>query len=245
MAPDQVLWHELFRSRRVTYVVPADTSFVMVEEMEKRAIPLSEYETWAGVELYDHIYMSYLKVQKYTSVMDLQIISRIQRHSKASPEQFTIRASRDLKLSDLKDGNVILLGSSFSNPWVSIIEPQLNFQFHYDPVFSRNWITNLHPRLQEQPAYSSSWSRYSHTSYALLALAENPNHAGRVLVIEGLDGAGTDAAASFLFSHALRPVLSSARRPDGSLHNFEVLLETTAVDSHATETQIIAQRIGN
>lgn len=245
LAPDARLWHELFQSKRTTYVVPADTSFVMVQEMEKRAIPLSEYETWAGVELYNHVYTSYLKAQKYTSVLDLQIVSRIQAHSNASPEQLAIRAARDVKLSDLNSGNAILLGSSFSNPWVSIVESQLNFQFHYDPTLNRGWIANLHPIPHELTTYTSNWSSYTHVTYALLALEQNPSQTGRVLVIEGLDGAGTEAAANFLFSDALRPVLAAARSRDGSLRNFEVLLETTSVDSHATQTQIVAERIGD
>lgn len=245
LTPDALLWHELFQSGRTTYVVPADTSFVMVQEMEKRAIPLSEYETWAGVELYNHVYTSYLKAQKYTSVLDLQIVSRILNHSRTAPERLVIRAARDVKLSDLNSGNAILLGSSFSNPWVSIVEPQLNFQFHYSPTLNRGWIANLHPIPHELPAYTSNWSSYTHVTYALLALEQNPSQTGRVLVIEGLDGAGTESASNFLFSNALRPVLAAARRQDGSLRNFEVLLETTSVGSHATQTQIVAERTSN
>ncbi len=238
------IWRQIFVRDKNTFIVPADTGFVMLQEMDKRTYSLSEYETWPGVEQFDHIYTSYLRAQKYTSVLDLRIISQIERRPEAKPERSIIRSARDLKVEDLSEGNAVLLGSIFSNPWVAVVEPQLNFHFVYDPSTNRSWISNLHPRSGEQPVYSTGWSSYSHGTYAVLALVPNLHRTGHILLIQGLDGPGTEAATEMLFSgRALQPILIAARRSDGSLRGFEVLLRATSLESHATETSIIAYRI--
>jgi hypothetical protein len=60
-------------------------------------------------------------------------------------------------------------------------------------------------------------------------------------MLEGLDGAGTDAAQDMLFhSDALQGVVAKSRQADGTLGGFEVLLGSTSVDSHSTGTHIVA-----
>jgi hypothetical protein len=63
-------------------------------------------------------------------------------------------------------------------------------------------------------------------------------------MIQGLDVAGTQAAAETLFrGDAIAPVLKKATLPDGKLRSFEVLLQSTSIQSNAANTQIIASRI--
>jgi hypothetical protein len=237
------IWREVFRHGQNTYLVPADTGFVMLQEMSKRTFSLAEYETWPGVEQFDHVYTSYLRAQKYTSVLDVRIVSRIERRPEAEPDRFIIRSARDLKVEDLNEGNAVMLGSIFSNPWVAVVEPQLNFHFVYHPSSNRSWISNLHPRNGEQPLYSTGWSSYSHGTYAVLALVPNLNKTGHILLIQGLDGAGTEAATEMLFSvDALRPIITAARRADSSLRGFEVLLQANSLASLLIESWIEPHR---
>ncbi len=78
----------------------------------------------------------------------------------------------------------------------------------------------------------------------LIAFLPNLGGNGHLLVLEGLDVAGTQAAAEMLLHpSAIDPILKSATRPDGSLRNFEVLLRSTSIESNATGTQVIASRI--
>jgi hypothetical protein len=65
-----------------------------------------------------------------------------------------------------------------------------------------------------------------------------------MLLIQGLDVAGTQAAAETLFrGGAIAPVLKEAALPGGGLRSFEVLLQSTSIESNAANTQIIASRI--
>lgn len=237
-------WRQVFVRNKNTFIVPADTGFVMVQEMDRRTYSLAEYESWPSVEQYNHIYSTYLRTQRYTSVLDLRMVELFDHRPEAGSSRLVIHAARDLKIEDLSEGNAILLGSIYSNPWVEVFQNRLNFRFVYDPANNRSSIVNLHPQSGEQANYGSSWDSYSHNTYAVLAFVPNLSHTGHVLLIQGLDGAGTEAAASLLLNaEAFRPILDRARRRDGSFRGFEVLIDATSVDSHATSPHILAQRL--
>jgi hypothetical protein len=239
-----VFWGQLFPTGNNTYIVPADTGFVMLQEMSGKTYTLAEYEAWPGIELYDHKYASYLRAQRYTSMLDLQLVSQLERRPEADPNRTVLRSARDLKIDDLNNGNAILLGSIYSNPWIEVFQSKLNFHFVYSPSENRAWIANLHPLPGEDQKYFSSWSSYSHTTYAVLAYLPNLGMSGHVLLVQGMDGSGTQAAAQMIFNgENLRQILSHVRRPDGSLKSFEVLLRATDIGSHATNPQILSVRL--
>jgi hypothetical protein len=96
----------------------------------------------------------------------------------------------------------------------------------------------------EAPKYDSHWNEPSHETYALIVLIPNLRGRGNMLLIEGLDVAGTEAAAEVLFHpDLLSPILDKARRADGGLRPFEVLLRSTSIQSNAAGTQVVAARI--
>ena len=100
------------------------------------------------------------------------------------------------------------------------------------------------PQPGEAATYASHWNEPAHETFALIAFLPNLSGNGHLLVLEGLDVAGTQAAAEMLFHpSAIDPILKRATRPDGSLRNFEVLLRSTSIESNATGTQVIASRI--
>jgi hypothetical protein len=80
----------------------------------------------------------------------------------------------------------------------------------------------------------------------VLAFIPNLNRTGHMLLVQGLDTAGTEAAVNFLFRQdRLNEVMEKARRPDGTLGSFEVLLEATSLDSHATTIRVLSVRTLN
>ena len=237
-------WREIFARGKNTSIVPADTGFVMIQEMDRRTYSLAEYESWPSIEQYNHVYTSYLRAQRYTSVLDLRLVEWLDHRPEAASSRVSIRSARDFKIEDMSDGSTILLGSIYSNPWIEVFQNRLNFHFVYSPAGNSSSIVNLHPLPGEQPNYGSAWTSYSHKTYAVLAFLPNLNHTGHVLLIQGLDGAGTEAAANLLLSpDEFRPILEQARQRDGSFRSFEVLIDATSVDSHATGPHILSLRL--
>jgi hypothetical protein len=103
---------------------------------------------------------------------------------------------------------------------------------------------NLKPQPGEAASYTSHWSEPTHDTYAVIRFFPNLSGYGKLLVLGGLDAAATQAAGEALLRpEAITPILQRARRPDGSLAAFEVLLRATSIEANATDTHVIAYRI--
>jgi hypothetical protein len=188
--------------------------------------------------------MADLNQQRYTSMADLDTVLKFSRLAEAAPDRFTVRYARELHMEDLKDSNAILIGSSFSNPWVELFQKNLNFEFDYQPRPNESEIINRHPLQGELAVYANDANAPSHRTYAVIALVPNLNDTGWVLIIEGLTMAGTQAATDILFNRdAMLPVLNKARAATGQLKPFELLIETRSFGSNAPQATIIASRI--
>ncbi len=239
------LWTELFSSARDTFVIPSDISFVILQQANRRTFSLAEYLDWFSAEApADHLAMSYLKDKTYTSVLNLNVVSSLQRLPEIIRDRFIIRAAQNIRLDDLRDGNAILLGSNFSNPWDELFNKSLNFQFVNHPESDRYWIANLHPAPGEQAIYEATTSHDAHQTYAVIAFRPNLDHTGHVLLLQGIDAAGTQAAADMLFGAAgLQALLRTATTAQG-LRGFEILIEASSLDadSHPTSARIVATR---
>jgi hypothetical protein len=159
-------------------------------------------------------------------------------------ERTFLRFPRDLRLDDLKNASAILIGSVGSNPWASIAESSTNFRIVYRQGMRSATIVNMKPQQGEAASYVSHWNEPAHETYALIAFVPNLGGSGRLLLLQGLDVAGTQASAETLFHPAaIAPILRQATRSDGSLRFFEILLRSTSIDSNSTGTQVVASRI--
>jgi hypothetical protein len=77
---------------------------------------------------------------------------------------------------------------------------------------------------------------------------QNLNKNGHVLLLQGLDAAGTQAAADLLFkSDDMQSAVKTALNHQGTTGSFELLIEVNSLDanSHATDSRIIASRFYN
>jgi hypothetical protein len=109
--------------------------------------------------------------------------------------------------------------------WASVAETSANFRIVYGPGMEGATILNAHPQPGDAPSYVSHWKAPAHDTFALIAFLPNLRGNGCLLLLRGLDVAGTQAAAEALIhSDTISPILRSATRPDGSLRFFEILL---------------------
>lgn len=245
--PSHALWAQIFNSRQ-TFVVPADDGIVMFQNLTGHSVHLAEYISRsylsiAGPYHIDQRNMEDLDAQRYTSVADLDAVLRFSRLPEEQPDHVLVRYARELHMDDLKDANAILLGSSYSNPWVELFQKNLNFEFSYEPRPNESYITNKHPLVGESPVYRNDAATASHRTYAVVALVPNLNNTGWVLLVEGLTMAGTQAGVDTLFNRdAMQPILQRAKMANGALRPFEVLIETRSFGSSAPQANVIATR---
>jgi hypothetical protein len=248
MAPAHTLWAALFGGPGNCYIVPSDAGFNLLEDLSRRPVPLAEYISGSfqtmpltGVDAHS---AEDLRSQQLTPFVDLQIAASIAHLTEDNPQRVFIRFPRDLRLDDLKSSNAVIIGSVGSNPWAGLAEGNANFRIVDRPGMEGAVILDTNPKPGEAASYASHWNEPAHETFALITFLPNLSGNGHVLVLQGLDVAGTQAAAEMLLHpSAIDAILKSATRGDGSLRNFEVLLRSTSIESSATGTQVIASRI--
>jgi len=243
------LWARLFDKSHQTLIVPSDAGIVMIQNLTGHLVPLSEYINRDYLSLkspynIDAQNMRDLDAQRYTNVTDLNAAMRFSRLPESNDGHLVVRYSRELHMGDLKDANVILLGSNFSNPWAELFEKNMNFEFSYQPHPNASLILNKHPQGGELSTYQNDATGPSHRTYAVIALVPNLNNTGWVLLAEGLTMAGTQAAVDTLFNRdVMRPLLGQFANADGSLNPFEILIETRSFGSDSPQATVVATRV--
>ncbi|HEX4068110.1 MAG TPA: hypothetical protein VHZ09_18975 [Acidobacteriaceae bacterium] len=246
--PTSPLWNALFGGSAPTYIVPADAGLNILEDLSRRPIPLADYidGAYSGTPLppMDAHSAQDLRSQYFTSFVDLQIISSLSRLPQFNPQRAVMRFPRDLRLDDLRNANGVIIGSVGSNPWAAIAESHANFRIVYREGMQGATIVNAAPERGESATYVSHWNEPAHETFALISWLPNLEGNGHILVLQGLDVAGTQASGDALFHpSAIAPILRRATRPDGSLRSFEILLRSTSIESSATQTEVIGSRI--
>jgi len=251
-APSHLLWSQIFNKDRDTLVVPADSGFGILQNLSGRPFRLGDYANGTylsnigPISGVDSRNLNDIGTQRYTSVVDLNIAVSLSHRPELTPEHFFIRYARDLRMEDLKHSNAIFLGSLHSNPWVELFQKDLNFVLEYRPEVDNSVVLNRHPQKGESEIYKNAWDDDSRLTYAVLALVPSLDGKGYVILLEGLNMAATQAAADFLLNEqAMNPVLKNARRLDGTLLPFELLLETTSIAANSPEVRMIAARYGS
>jgi hypothetical protein len=243
------LWGSFLRSDRPTTIVCSDTSLAILQDLTEHSVTLpaylnSEYSTHVvdAVGTTPEVVRD-LSTRRYTSIVDVRILTRFYQLSGVLPDRIQFRYSRDVRPDDLKNGSVILLGAQQSDPWVGLFEPHMNF-FLQDNLHQRIFsVINRSPRKGELARYDYDRSKPSPKVYGVAALQPGLSESSRVLILEGTSMAGTEAAADFMFDDAaLLPFLAKIRNPDGSLPYFEVLLQSDYLSGSASQLQIIAYR---
>ncbi len=105
-------------------------------------------------------------------------------------------------------------------------------------------IINKRPLAGEMSIYANGRNDPTHPTYAVVAFVPNLEGTGRVLLVEGLNMAGTQAAGDFLLNEtAIGSIIQEAALPNGSLKSFELLLETSNIGANAPRARLIARRI--
>jgi hypothetical protein len=246
-SPMHSFWASVFRPDRDTVIVTADSGFGTLQDVLGRRLSLADYTSLQlgklSLQSPDKYVANDLASQRYTSMTDLETAVAFSHLPEAVPSRLRIRFARDLRMEDLKDDNVVLLGSAFTNPWAELFEKNLAFELVGD-VGAHSWkILNRHPAPGEATSYQGERDDPSHKTYARIAWVPNVDHTGHILMLQGLDMAGTQAAAqSLLHSTALMDVWQKANgcnTPDAS---FEVLLGTTSISSNAGMIRVLATR---
>lgn len=249
-SPAHVLWTQLFQPNRNTLIVVADSGFGILQNLSRHPVGVDEYVNgtfrsllYPGSGL-DEGNFNDLSQQRYTSIVNLDVAAALVRLPEYLPLRTQIRFARSVTAEDIKNSNVILIGSKHSDPWVSLFEKKLNFRLEYTPQVDDSYVLNEHLEAGEQKIYHNGAHETGNHTYGTVAYLPGLDGRGHVLIIQGLDMAATQAAADVLLrGTGIASVLNDAAHADGSLRPFEVLVETTSIGAANPGADIVARRV--
>jgi hypothetical protein len=250
---DGSIWPRMFDGRQQTTIVASDYIFSMVQEAAGRTLTLDEY---LGADYFNRV--SQLNAESgldrlfpniaqrhYTGFENVNMTARLAGLKAAQSTRTVVRFARDMTMRDIGAGNLILLGSKQSNPWVLLYENKLNYRFEYQSASHSIYVVNRAPRKGEDAEYRpSALDATSRVIYGAIALVPNINHGGNVLIMQGTSMSGPEVALEFLDSPALyRDLVRKLGARDGAVPYFEALIRTQSVNGVAAESSIAAARM--
>jgi hypothetical protein len=239
-------------------LVVADINYGMLRLVDEHPVTLEQYLSASyrsgAAFMNPHSTTRDERVNKYlsgsllTSYADVVVVDTLLRLSGDSRDRIAVRSARELRPRDLEQGAFVFVGSPSSNPWVSYFEDKLNFQEGEGKVGeSQKFFQNEHPKPGEQGTYQGlAFTGSSGEDYATISLLPLANGRGSVLILQGLQQEGTEAAGLFLADASNRQKLQEALGFSGSPTQpvyFEALIRTQAVAGAPNATSIVATRV--
>lgn len=242
-------WSVLTGSSHVTHLITSDPNIVFVQTTTGSEISVSDYanrkyipdsNTLTPERL--RLVRTFLGADNSAAAIDPPIALRIAAVFRGST-RIEARAARSIQLSDLKsDDNFIFLGSPRSNPWTALFNSQLDFRFVFDKGTGQEVIQDVHPQIGELPTYiptAHGWT--TGRSYAIIAFIQNPDQNGRVLLIAGANGEGTEAAGKLATDlPRLSAALNRCGTRESKLKSFELLLGLNTLAGSSNDVGILA-----
>jgi len=246
------LWVELFNREHETYVVCADSAWVLVQEVTGTPATLSDYvdrnysSKARNAAPAVAALLSILTQRQYTNISDVRLVQAILQLNDEYRHHTTVRSARNVQFIDFKKGNFVLIGSKRANPWVELFEPLLNFRFAYDPVKHRSGFHNESPKSGESEFYWVEHNSPQQTqTYSVIAYVPNLSRNGTVLLIAGATGEGTEAAGESITNpeFSLRMLKQIGALSGDRVPYFEVLLKSGTIGGTPKNAEIVAYRL--
>jgi len=258
-APPALSWpfSQIFDTRHQTIIVVADSNYGMARILSSQPGSLDQYlhrEFLQGPEASkigaaNSRLSEYLSNSTLTSFADVADVVALYRLAGPLQTQVLVRYPRDLRLRDLDHDNYVFIGSPGSNPWITLLQDKLNFRESEGVVGnSAKMFVNRNPLPGEQAQYEGlRWTGTMGEDYATISLLPNATHDGSVLVLQGLQQEGTEAAGRFLADpENLRQLMNALGISIAEDHAqniwFEALIRSRTVSGAPNTTTLVAVR---
>jgi hypothetical protein len=247
---------QVFDKHHQTTLVVADSNYGMERIVTGNRGSLDQYlrrelantPEMAKLSAGESRFRAYVSESTLTSFADVADVVSLLKAAGSLQGQVVVRYPRDLRIRDLDHENFVFIGSPGSNPWVYLFQDRLNFRESEEAVGdSMKAFVNTSPLPGEKPRYEGlRWTGTVGEDYATISLLPNPTHDGSILILQGLQQEGTEAAGRFLADEVNRKQLLNALGVSKSEPNeeiwFEALIRSRTVSGAPNSTTLIAAR---
>ena len=242
------LWSNLFSTSRPTNVVVSDSSFSLYQDLLGHQMSLADYIAAHGRDV-DPSLASNPALSRFarltfgralTSKASISAVYRIAELKNRDASGLTIVRPNDFNMDGMKFANVVLLGSPRANPWVELIERELQFRYAYDAATQHSAFRNQDAKGGQTVNFLTD----SKTSYCRIAYLPNLSGNGNILNIAGTETEGTEGGAEYVTSErTLEQLRQRLGVKSGPFPYFEVLLRSDRVGGATPQLSIVAARL--
>ena len=251
--PSILPWSAFFSSPHAIELITSDPDIAEIQQYVGGKISASDYAHHHLIPNPDNMtpevqhFWGVILGDDKASFVDAKIAVQIAELARAHGKQIDMHAARNIQMSDLQtDDNFILMGSPRSDPWSTLFSNQLDFRFTFDTRSGQEIIQNFHPKPNEAAQYvPTALGGATGQSYAIIALVQNPDQNGLVLLLAGANAEGTEAAGKLItdiprFTAALEKCGILAMGP---LKHFELLLKLNTMAGYPNNASVEACHI--
>jgi hypothetical protein len=183
-----------------------------------------------------------LSTANYTGIGEAIGLYHLMNLFRTAGRDLTLKQSRTVSAEDLKNHNVILLGSSWVNDWVEKLPVKEDFVYGINAS-----IENKDPLPGEEreyrPAYNEKTGEVKE-DYALITVKPGLTDEHRLMILSGILSEGTQAAAEFVtrkeYLGALNQRLQQISGKDGPPKYYQVLLKVGVDNGIPTTVSILS-----
>lgn len=184
----------------------------------------------------------------YTGVGEVLAIHQLDGVFAQLHRQILVKRGSLLSLDDVKNNNLIFVGSPAENLTLRDIPSTQEFVFQRMTSGPRKGdlgIVNVHPEADEQRVFFGTPASLDLTDdYAVIALERGLNPARAVLILAGTTTMGTQAAVEYVCrqSSVEQLLLRLAVSPNGEPEPFEAVLHVKVTRGVPIESELVALR---
>lgn len=247
-------WSGIFHQDASAQVVLDDASLDFYQEALGHPIALAEYfdrsylhpaeEAAAAAHLDPKLVHSFL-LRRQSNFADVNLVGRLSQTAAALGSSANIGFARDFSFRQLRSGNMVLLGTRQSNPWIQSFDSYLTLRWKFDPALDGYYPMDITASASDAEKFrSGADSLKTHEGYASVAFLPNLGGTGNVLIISGTGGAAVSAALEFLNDETAMSQLRSRLKPPekNAFPYFEILLRIEKGSSLPRNVTIVLSR---
>ena len=229
-------WAGVFQKDASTQIVLDDASLDFYEEATGHPITLAEYfdrsyvypaEEAAAAKHLDPGLVHAFLLRRQSNFAGANLANRLAQTAGAIGAPANVQFARDFSFRQVKSGDIILLGTRQSNPWIQLFDSSLVLRWKFDPALGTYYPIDRTAGPAALNKFRLDAEGASHDGYAGIALLPNLGGTGSVLIISGSGGSAVGAAFDFLNDESSMSQLRARLNPKAkdAFPYFEALLK--------------------
>ncbi|MGA3202213.1 MAG: helix-turn-helix domain-containing protein [Bryobacteraceae bacterium] len=230
-APLKAFWRVFTGAPERTWIVFSNAEFVGRPETGLRYLDPAKDKRDA---IFDH----------YTGIGEVMAIHELDQLFTELEHGVVVKRGRLLAMDDVKNNDLIFVGSPSENLTLRDLPAMQEFQFRRGDSGSRKAdlrIVNLHPAAGEQEGYFTTAGLPLTEDYAVIGLMPGPTREHWVMTLAGITTIGTQAAVEYVCSGtSVEQLLKKVRRAGAEIMPFEALLRVSVSRGVPVSSQLVA-----